>query len=1460
MSVPTIRRKAFHASVGLFVLGALLSLGTAWNQARTNHSTAMSRLQTRGNEFSERVRERLLRYEHGLRGTRGLIIASGPEDLTRERFRSYQQSRDIRSEFPGARGFGFIRRVAGKDSAAFVRRMRAEGQPEFAIHGISRNPGDRFVIQFIEPSERNAEALGLDIASQEDRREAALQARRSGRATLSSPITLVQASGLPSRGFILLQPVYTPGLPIGTSSERESACIGWTYAPLLIDEVLASANLVPSRFSVSILDVPPEGPPVRFYTSGSHGDSIPDLTSSTDMEIFGRTWRVQLTARRSFLETLGLPSPLWLALWGFLTTALLSAALHAFLLARRRAREIRHREAHLAAILGHSDDAIVGTTSDGIVTAWNLSAERIFGYAMTQAIGQNLSDLLKPRPDIVAARAREGMLRGTPAVIVDRLGDSVAVRVSATAIEVAGDSRSSLGWTFRDDRERIASEERLQSYFASLEDQISHRTRELDAARRDLRTILDALPSLVGYWDRELVNRFANNAFQEWFGLPPSDIVGHPIGELLGEKVFRQQRSRILGVLRGIPQTFESPVPRAGEEGMRHSLVHFIPDVVEGEVRGFYLLAHDISDRKQAERRLAESEAFLERAGRVAGLGGWQYNVGTGTMSWTAETSRIHELPASHHPKLEESVQFYAAEARPIMETALLAALQHGESWDLELPFLTARGRSIWVRTVGEPEWDGPSGQGRPDRVLGAIQDITGRHHADEALRRLEAAEAANAAKTEFLANMSHEIRTPMNAILGLTHLLDGTSLNREQKTLLSKIESASRSLLGILNDVLDLSKIEAGEMSLESAPFDLGALIEDVGLFLSSQAQLKGIELRIEILEGFPDRVLGDELRIRQILVNLANNALKFTPEGRVSIRASAAQQASDRVWVTLEVEDTGIGIEQEVLERLFQPFTQADASTTRRFGGTGLGLSIVNRLCALMTGRIEVESTPGAGSLFRVVLPLSTPADVPDGSTGAGEFRLAVLSDERGFSRGIVETAALLGWTVEVRAPNDPPPTRPPHLALVDPSLPEPSSPWASSIPTIVLPGSPSAIPVGPRQAPADPSSLFDLVHGALRTSSGILENTAIPACLDGRIRWLPDVRILLIDDNDLNLEVGAGILRRQGAVVEIRTDGQGALEALSSAESGFDIVLMDIQMPGMGGREAARRIRDDLGMMELPILALTAGTLGSERQGAMESGMDDFLAKPLDPGQLIQSVRQHVERTRGTTLPTASRPADPPRGEDPWPDLEGFDMEDVRNRLSDDIRLFLSMAGRFPAEFRKSRVAVPAIRDEVWSRSSTSARLHFLRGSAALIGAMELAEASARAEDAVREGAPVKEVRARLREVVRSWKSTVRVLDDFRRSTPVEEIPPHPANLLVPPGEIESLLSMLRGHDFAARDWMSRRRTGLDVLLSGKAREFEDAVESLRYEDAARILESALAESGSGGNPLAPPPESR
>ena len=664
--------------------------------------------------------------------------------------------------------------------------------------------------------------------------------------------------------------------------------------------------------------------------------------------------------------------------------------------------------------------------------------------------------------------------------------------------------------------------------------------------------------------------------------------------------------------------------------------VHVIGRVVAWRPDGYAermagLLA-DIQERKDAEQRLQDSEVFLH--GILDGIADPVF-VKNDRHRWVhvnrAFAALFGTTPAEMIGRTDHD--YMPLERAEIAWRSDDALLNGGNEVIVQREFTGADGVQRYLE-IRKSVYRDPSGRAL---IVGTNRDIT------SLLAARDAAEGANRAKSEFLANMSHEIRTPMNGIIGMAQLALATDLDPARLEYVATIRASAEALLGIIDDILDFSKVEAGKMSLERIDFRPSDLVGDVARVVTVRALEKSIDLDIEVAPELPEFVSGDPTRLRQVLLNLVGNAVKFTHEGGVSVRAEPVSADSARPMVRFEISDSGIGIAPEKQSLVFEPFAQADATTTRRYGGTGLGLSISSRLARMMGGEISVTSKPGAGSTFCVVVPFhgadcgSAPIAPPEGLAGCE----VVLAGGSAFGRSALRRT-LSHWGARVRDASDPAAPLPVSgeaggsLWIVD--CDDVSAPLRAlamarhtegTVRCIGLhaPGNVPGEDVMRHDAlvmkPAGPMALkaaIDAVFGSRETGIAL---AASPREEQGSGRSLS---VLLVEDNVVNRKVAVRLLENLGHRVALAGNGKEALAAIASRRP--DVVLMDVQMPVMGGIEATvtlRRQEQARGSPRLPVIALTAGALATDRDQCLEAGMDDYLTKPFD----FATVREALDR---------------------------------------------------------------------------------------------------------------------------------------------------------------------------------------------------------------------------------------
>ena len=790
---------------------------------------------------------------------------------------------------------------------------------------------------------------------------------------------------------------------------------------------------------------------------------------------------------------------------------------------------------------------------------------------------------------------------------------------------------------------------------------------------------------------------------------------------------------------------------------------------VSGKMKGVEGAVVDITERKRTERELREAEERFRRAFgdapigmALVGLGGEWLQVNRslcGMLGYSEDELLGRTFQDITHP---EDLEADLEQVRRLIEG-------EGSSFQVEKRYLHGDGHAVWAMlSVSLVTGSG----GEPLYFVSQVEDITERKRTEIAMREArEAAEQANRAKSEFLANMSHEIRTPMNGVIGMTDILMDTGLSEDQREYVRTIRSSGDALLTVVNDILDFSKIEAGRMDLEYIEFDPRAAVEEAADLFAEHAFGKGLEIATVVGRGAPSVLEGDPGRLKQVLNNLINNAVKFTETGEIVVRAALVRETRHEAVVRFEVSDTGIGMTGEQQTSLFEAFTQADTSTTRKYGGTGLGLAISSKLVEIMGGEIGVRSTPGQGSVFWFTArfgkgPSTEVEEPPSGAEGLQPPRVLVVGDGNASRAILLEQLSLCGARADSAGGGEQALSllrdaarreEPYDLAMLDAR--------ASTTDVVGLarkikadePISTTRLvmlsPVGAHFAekesadlashltkPVRHQELMDCLTATVSRGVPLDEGGPSPVALPSARHEAPDARfssrVLVVEDNPVNQRVAVKMVERLGYRADVAGDGGEALDALSRAS--YAVVLMDVQMPEMDGYEATREIRrqekEERAMGRTPIIAMTANAMSGDRQKALESGMDDYVTKPIN-SEKLEAVIQHW----ASPEPPASRDHTPiPDEGSQRPDALPERFQDLRSQDSLDwgvlsgLRalqevgepdLLGELAEMFLAN-ASSRIEALNVAVSGHDATSVQREAHTLKGSSGNMGATKMA----------------------------------------------------------------------------------------------------------------------------------------
>ena len=1334
--------------------------------------------------------------ENGLHSS-GLMLQSlaaffeGSHEVERHEFRAF-----VKPFMEGDRRFQaleWIPRVPDTLRAKFEASARREGLGDFQITerksqgrmARASRRKEHYPVFYVEPYADNKAALGFDLASNPERLRVLEKARDLGAVAVTGKVTLVQEKG-DQVGVLAFLPVYGKGAPLDSTENRRTHLRGFVLEVIRVGDFVEQSlsSLSPAGIDVDIYDGPVESPDRLLYCHVYGGQSSkhveidvePDgqgmgLRQATPIDAFGRPWWVFCTPSPEFLAA----RSSWHA-WGYLAGGLLVTGLisvHLLSSAAYAHRQWQAQEAleesqqHLAAVLDAAPVAMLVMDEDTAVVQVNDIAGKLTGKT-----SQAMTDV-QPGEALGCIHATDGprgcghgpacgscQLRATIEGVLR--SEQAAYGLEVQPILTIGEAQVSLWLEVSAEPVMIG---RKRHVIVSVVNITERKQREAEGEKllHDLQERIKELRCMHGV--AESAHRQASSAeiCQEVAQLIPS-AWHYP--EITRCRIRLDGKEYNSGPFEETPWKLSAGITVLGRVrgAVEVSYLQQRPDLGEGpflaeERRLINTIARTLGEavrRREAEqvaKRLQDQIGYILDA----------TNTGIDIIDPEFNIRYINPEWQKHYgdPTGRKCYEYFMDRSEVCPDCGIVEALKTKQPAVTEEVLPKEGNRPIQVTTMPFQEENG-------DWLVAEVNvDIAERKRVEEELRRAKVqAEAANKAKSEFLANMSHEIRTPMNGIIGMTGLLLDSELDDEQQMYTEAVRTCGDTLLQVINDILDFSKIEAGKLEFDALDFDLRATAEDIIDILAGKAEEKGLNFSCFIDPNVPSLLRGDPGRLRQVLINLANNAVKFTERGEVAISATLAEETDTHVTVRFAVRDTGIGIPADRIDGLFESFSQVDASTTRKYGGTGLGLAICKQIVELMSGQIGVDTREGSGSTFSFTVVLEKqPADRRHAQVELGDIENArvLIVDDNPTNRHVL-ARYLESWRCRVAVAASPEQAVAELRAAVDED-----DPFQIALLDLLMPGMDGGalgrlIKEDPRLRdvvlvmltsaggrgeakrlcesgfaayllkPVKQSQLLDCLQTVAGRPTGGQQEPSRPVVTRHSI---PDdrrrrVRILLAEDNPANRKVALRILERKlGYRADAVPNGKEVLEVLQRED--YDLVLMDCQMPEMDGYEATGAIRDPGSAVrdhDIRIIAMTANAMKGDRERCLAAGMDDYVSKPITPQDLADVIERNLrhqlqEQCSAAPQPAAPRPAGSTRGE----------LAEIRSEFADDSDL-ADLIGEFVAGLPHR---IEAMRQALANSCCQELRrlAHGLKGSGGSYGFEGLTQVAAGLEQAASAG---------------------------------------------------------------------------------------------------------------------------
>lgn len=1368
----------------VFLLGAAMSSWASYWLYREFQAENTAEFHRLTDQISSEIEQRFRLPIYGLNGARGVYAAS--DQVTRDDFRQYVASRNMKVEFPGVRGFGFIQRVPYADLSKFLAETRADGAPDFQVRQLSnRGDAELLVIKFIEPLLKNLQALGLDVASERQRRSAAEQAILSGKPTVTGPIVLLQ-DNLKTAGVLLYVPVYQKPDLTGLHSRSREMLVGLLYAPLVVRELLDGIQPgIEQLVHFKLLD-DEVGEEFGFYDNlelhALKQHANPAFVRELPLQLPGRTAKIHFSSMPAFEKSLNNSTPWALGIIGWILSLALSLLLWQQMERRARAEKLAESMTteieRLALVVKRTANAVVITDMHRNISWVNPAFETLTGYTEQEVIGRSPAFLQTENTDLTE---------------VQRLSDHLAAGVPYRG-ELLNQTKSGQEYWIDLEIQPILNDKSQLVGYMAIETDVTERKmvqQRLETALRDNQALLTTLHlhSIVAVTDEQALMLDVNEAFCALTGYSRPELLGknHSMfASGLHQPEFWQEMW--LQISSGSP--WHSEICNRNKAGELFWLDTTIAPFTDkaGKIVRYIAISRDITQSKLQQNNLQSAKDQLKKAIEIADLATWRWDLADDSLHWD---ERMYRLYAVSDEERAQPMLYKTWRSRlhpddlPEVERQLHQALKGHSTFHPAFRIFDQAGEIRYIQAAAQVESDL---SGKVIGMHGINRDITLDKQAEELLLQAKlAADNANKAKSEFLANMSHELRTPMNALLGMMALLRRTSLTSQQLDYVHESDIAARSLLGVLDDILDFSKIEAGKMELEQLPFELDPLLQDVCLIMAANVKNKPVQLWCEIDPNLPQKLVGDALRLRQIFINLTGNAVKFTEHGDVILQVKRLKSAWPQIKLAFAVKDSGIGIDPQRRKAIFSGFTQADNSISRRYGGSGLGVAISQRFIRMMGGELEVQSTVGRGSVFSFELTLN--AASIEGATVISDLDLPQLillcpddSHRDHLQHVLADLKPKLQTCLHLPALRQLLQASPAAVVLFEWGAEQqeavtrlkgefPSVRWLA-LTSLVQREELSNRPYidGCLVQPFT----FGMLAEAIARSARAQQKPAAGAWLS-QSKPLAGLRVMLVEDNLVNQKVASELLQSEGCELHCCNDGEQALLDLAALEQLPQVILMDLQMPKLDGYATTARLKNIVRLAHIPVIAMTANASEEDRQQCLAAGMSGHIGKPFDFAVLVSLLLPFVPHVTASTL---SEPADMvsaelvnhPSSEERLRQLAsiaGIDWDLTQQRLNGQLVFYLKMLPVFIRSLEQMSRELGQSRPD--DRQNLQLICHKLKGSSAQMGLQQLADQAGKYEQQLKDQQHMSE--EELLSLSRFVQASVDALQQFSAALPTE-----------------------------------------------------------------------------------------